>query len=404
MLVIPPTDSQQEVLINRGSEATLGPSMDRLGEAAVKLPRAPLEDWLRDYYFIADIDISSSGVEPYTFTEIRSLVGLEADHFDALDFRDSPTCGDPRLRAAIARRWRAGDPARVMVANGSTEILFAVLTTVLRSGDEVVVVEPAYHALCSIASAIGCRLVSWPLRSEAGFRPDVDELAGLISPATRMVLVNFPHNPTGVSLAAGMVDQIVHAAADVGAYLLWDAAFHELTYDGEPPARMPTGYERAIVTGTLSKAYGLPGLRVGWCVAPPDVVNGCMVVRDYTTLALSPLVEMVALHAVENADALLQPRLAQARRNLGLLEEWIGAHQDRLAWTRPDAGVTAFPRMIGVASTDDFCDRLLHEHGVLLVPGSCFGMGEHVRLGFGGPTDELEQGLTLVERAFKAAR
>ncbi|GAA0914192.1 aminotransferase [Virgisporangium aurantiacum] len=377
--------------------------MDRLEEAAVKLPRAPLEDWLRDYYFTADIDISSSGVEPYTFTEVRSLVGLRADHFEALDFRDSPTCGDPGLRVAIARRWDGGDPARVMVANGSTEILFAVLTTLLRPGDEVVVVEPAYHALCSIASAIGCRLVPWPLRFESGFRPDVDELASLISPATRMVVVNFPHNPTGASLADGMADEIADVAADVGAYLLWDAAFHELTYADPPPARTPTGYERAIVTGTLSKAYGLPGLRVGWCVAPPDVVTGCVTVRDYTTLALSPLVELVALRAVENADALLQPRLAQARRNLGLLEEWIGVHQDRLAWVRPDAGVIAFPRLVDMASTDEFCDRLLHEHGVLLVPGSCFGMSEHVRLGFGGRTDELEQGLALVERALKAA-
>jgi aspartate/methionine/tyrosine aminotransferase len=148
----------------------------------------------------------------------------------------------------------------------------------------------------------------------------------------------------------------------------------------------------------LSKAYGLPGLRVGWCIAPPDVVTACASVRDYTTLALSPMVELVALRAVQNADALLQPRLTQARHNLGLLDEWMSAHKDRVSWVRPEAGVVAFPRLLDVPAVDDLCHRLMREHGVLLVPGTCFGRPGHVRIGFGGATHELVQGLSALSQ------
>jgi capreomycidine synthase len=364
----------------------------------MRVPRAALEDWLRDSYFDAEVDISSSGVAPYSVAEFRAITGLELAELDALAFRDSRSLGDPRLRAAIAGRWGDGDPERVMAANGSSEALFLVLSTLLRPGDEVVVQEPAYHSLVSIAGAMGCQVRAWPLRFEDGFRPDLDELEALLSGRTRMVVVNFPHNPTGVSLDADAAARLVDLVAGTGAYLLWDAAFADLSYDRPPLPDASTRYERAITFGTLSKAFGLPGLRVGWCFAPPDVLDGCVQLRDYTTLALSPVVELFALHAVRHADVLLAPRLAQARESRDVLREWVHGHDDRVAWVRPDGGVTAFPLLRGVPDVERFCDRLMGEHRVLLVPGTCFGRPGHVRLGFGVRPDELSAGLDAVSR------
>jgi capreomycidine synthase len=354
-----------------------------------------LEDWLRDRYFTARIDISSSGVHPYTFRDLRDLTGIRADDLDALDFRDSRSAGDPQLRAAIARRWGSGDPETVMATNGSSEALFLLMHALLRPGDEVVVLEPAYHSLHEIARSIGCLVRGWPLRYEAGFRPDVDELRAMVSERTRMLVVNFPHNPTGVSVDAATQSAIVTVAALTGAYLVWDAVFADLVPEGPALPDASTLYDRAISVNTLSKSYGLPGLRVGWCIGPPAVIRSCVTIRDYTTLALSPLVEIVAIGAVEHADRLLAPRLAEAQVNLEHVDRWVERHAGQVEWVMPDAGVVAFPRL-AVRDETEFCRELAERYGVLLVPGSCFLCPGHVRLGFGIPTGELVEGLDAV--------
>jgi capreomycidine synthase len=364
----------------------------------VRIPPAALEDWLRESYFTAEIDISSSGVAPYSVAQLRAITGLDLVTLDALDFRDSRSCGDPALREAIARRWGDGDPDRVMATNGSSEALFLVLSSLLQPGDEVIVLEPAYHSLVSIAAAIGCRVRAWPLRFEDRFRPDLDELAAMLSGRTRMAVVNFPHNPTGVSVNADEQRRLVGMVAETGAYLIWDAVFADLSYDRPPLADASTMYERAITVGTLSKSFGLPGLRVGWCLAPPDVLEGCVRLRDYTTLALSPLVELFALAAVRHADQLVRPWLTLARQSLDVLAGWAHQHGDRVGFVRPDGGVVAFPMLRGVPDVESFCDRLMREHRVLLVPGTCFGRPGHVRLGFGVHPDELAAGLGAISK------
>jgi capreomycidine synthase len=371
------------------------------GDAAIRvspmtLPPAPLEDWLRDTYFTAEVDISSSGVHPYTMREVRGLLDLRLDELDALTFRDSRSTGDPDLRAAIASRWGKGDPRGVMATNGSSEALFLLMHALLRPGDEVVVLEPAYHSPHAIARAIGCRVIGWPLRFEAGFRPDLDLLTDLLSPRTRMLVVNFPHNPTGTSVDADAQSAIVAAAASVGAYLVWDAVFADLSLAGDPLPDASLLYERAVTVNTLSKSYGLPGLRVGWLLAPEPVIQSCVTIRDYTTLALSPLVEFVAQRAVERADRLLAPRLAEARANLEVVRRWVGHLGGRVEWVPPDAGVVAFPRLVGLADDRALCQRLMDRYGVLLVPGACFSSAGHVRLGFGVPVEQLRRGLDAV--------
>lgn len=368
------------------------------------VPLALLEEWMRQYYFEVDADIGSSGVADYSLAELRALAGVSHDELDRIVFHDSQTLGGAAVRAALARRWTGGDAARVMVTHGSTEANFLVMHALLAPGDEVLVVDPVYPQLRTVAASIGCRIRPWPLRPGAGWRPDLDELPALLTPRTRMVVVNFPHNPTGATLTPAEQEALVAACARAGAWLVWDAAFAELVYDA-PPLPDPTGwYERAVSMGTLSKAYGLPGLRVGWCLAAPGVLDRMVRLRDYLTLHLSPLVERLAAAAIEHADRIVADKRAMARENRRRVDEWIAAQEGAVTWALPQGGVSGFPRFHQVDDVEAFCHRLAREHRVLLVPGTCFGVRGHARLGFGGAPETLETGLARLEEALRQAR
>jgi capreomycidine synthase len=365
----------------------------------MKLRPAPLEDWLRDNYFTADIDISSSGVENYTMAELRSKTGIRPADLDQLVFSDGYSLGRPALREVIARGWGNGDPDHVMTANGSSEAISLVLSSLLGPGDEVVVVSPGYHLLVEYVIALGCTTRTWQLPAADGFRPDVDALEPLVTERTRAIVLNFPQNPTGACITEPELRRIIALAERCGAYLLWDAAFTSLVYDTAPLPPVSTLYERGIDFGTFSKAFGLPGLRFGWCVAPPDVLAACVRIRDYTTLHVAPLVELLAKAVLDDADSFLKPRLEQATHNRGIVADWAASEKDRVSLALPDGGVAAFPRVLGTANTDAFCDELFKRHGVLVIPGSCFGEPEYFRLGFGGATAELTTGLERLSEA-----
>ncbi|HSU14833.1 capreomycidine synthase [Longimicrobium sp.] len=366
-------------------------------------PPALLEEWMRLYYFAVDADIGSSGVSDYSLAEVRALLGIGVEEMDAVVFHDSQTLGGPGVRRAAARRWAGGEVDRVMVTHGSTEAIFLLLNALLRPGDEVVVLDPVYPGLGDVVRAIGCRLVPWTLRPGNGWRPDLDELEDVVSPRTRMIVVNFPHNPTGATLTPGEQDALLAVAARAGAWLLWDGAFAELTYDA-PPLPDPSGrYERAVSLGTLSKAYGLPGLRVGWCLAAPEVLERMTRVRDYTTLHLSPLVELIAERVIDGADRILEQKRAVARRNRRTVQRWMDEQGGAITWTLPAGGVCGFPRLHEVPDVEAFCHALAREQRVMLVPGTCFGWPGHARLGFGGSAGALEEGLGRLAEALRAA-
>lgn len=365
----------------------------------MRLRSAPLEDWLRDYYFTAQIDISSSGVQPYSMTDLRAMTGLGHEEIDALVFGDGYSLGAPDVRAAIARRWGDGNPEKVMTTNGSGEAISLVLMALLGPADDVVIMQPGYHLLTEFPTALGCVTNSWRFDFEDGWKASIDELAKIVTDRTRAIVVNFPHNPTGASIERDDLDALLRRAEEVGAYVLWDAAFADLTYDSPPLPDVSVRYQRGISFGTFSKSFGLPGLRFGWCIGPPDILDKCVRIRDYGTLHVSPLIELLALRVLGNSDRFLAPRLQQARTNREILREWAESRADDISLVIPAGGVAAFPRLDRFTNTDDFCEELFGTHGVLVVPGSCFGYPRHIRLGFGGATDEFTRGLDLLGNA-----
>ena len=367
-------------------------------------PPAPLEEWMRLYYFAVDADIGSSGVSDFALAEVRALLGIGVEEMDAVVFHDSQTLGGIGVRGAIARRWTGGDAGRVMVTHGSTEAIFLAMNALLHPGDEVVLLDPAYPGLGDVVRGLGCRVKHWTLHYEDGWRPDLERLEALVTPRTRMVVVNFPHNPTGVTLTPAGQDQLLGIVERAGSWLLWDGAFSDLTYETPPLPDPVLRYRRTLSLGTLSKGYGLPGLRVGWCLADPAVFETMARVRDYTTLHLSPLVELLAERVIDGADRILAQKRAAARRNRALVQRWIGEQEGAITWTPPQGGVCGFPRLHDVPCVEEFCHALAREHRVLLVPGTCFGTPGHVRLGFGGHATALEEGLGRLSEALPPRR
>lgn len=354
-----------------------------------------LEQWYRDHRSPRVLDLSSSGVPALTVAEALELVGLGWEDLGAVRLDDSESLGALALRQAVAQAWGIGDPDRVLATQGSNESIFLVMHTLLAPGDEVVSVSPVYHAYQTALQALHCDVRWWRLPAEAGFQPDLDRLDALVRPTTKAIIVNFPHNPTGVTVSPAEQATIIDISQRAGAYLLWDNAFAELTYDS-PPLTDPTRlYDRALSIGTLSKAYGLPGLRIGWCLGPPELLARTIPLRDSTTLFLSPLTEAVATAAVGRRAALRERYACQLAGNRRRLLEWAAASPDVADCPAPAGGVTAFVRFAGIASTIGPC-RDLARAGVLLLPGAAFGHPDRVRLGFGGPGADLLAGLGKV--------
>lgn len=360
-------------------------------------PPALLENWYRYNYFNNSFDISGSGVEEYTFKEIKNIAKFSFDELDHCYVKDSETVGQINLRVQISNLFGTGNPDMVMVTNGANEGLQLVVRSILDKGDEIVTLGPCYHCHDKIAESMGCVIKKWELSVDRDFDLDIKDLERLITPNTKALFLNFPHNPTGKSISQAMLDQIVDLARDVGIYLVWDAVFQELVYDNKALDDPIKNYEKTITIGTFSKAYGAPGIRFGWIIAPCDVVTSCIRQKDYGNLYVAPMAEFVASKMLACIDGFSLPRLAQAKSGRKLVNEWLERDDVDISWRQPDGGVCGLIKLPNKANDFDFCSKLLASYGVLLVPGSCFDMPGYARLGFGGESNALTEGLRRLE-------
>ncbi|WP_236576541.1 capreomycidine synthase [Streptomyces sp. HF10] len=359
-----------------------------------------LEEWYRRHLGPGIHDISSSGVHPYTFAEIRTMCRIPAEDLDAVVMDDSVSQGGAGIRQAIADRYAGGDADRVLVTHGSSEAIALTLGTLLRPGDRVVVQQGIYHSLGHYPRAAGCELAELPAAAVRDGEIDQSVLESLVTAGTAAVVVNFPHNPSGATLSPQGLKALTERTASVGATLVWDAATAEITHRWDVLPDPAATHGDTVSYGTFSKTFGLPGLRVGWAVAPPGLITATFPLRDRTTLFLSPLVELIAERAMRHADVLVRTRAAEARRNLAHLTAWMAEHEDLVRWRPPEGGVCALPvfrelerASAGPAAVERLCLELLSRHHTLLVPGTAFGAPYGARLGFGGPEEHFRAGL-----------
>ena len=350
----------------------------------MRLPPFRIEHWYERYEFTTELMLSSSDCETVTVGDLLELEPDARERLHALRLGYTEVPGSEELRAAIAGLYDGTGSDAVVALAAAEEGIFAVETALLGPGDHAVVETPCYESALAVARSTGAEVSVWRRRYADGWRYDVDELERLLRPDTRLVYVNTPHNPTGRSMSREVLDRVVELCAERGAALFCDEVYRELEHD--PAARLPAAcdlYERAVSLGSVSKTYGLPGLRTGWIACrDPALREAVVAAKFYTTICSSAPSELLAAVALRNRAGIVERNRTLVLRNLALADAFVERHSNVVAWVRPDASPIGFPRL-SVGGTQAFCERLAVEAGVLLLPGEVYDEPGHVRFGLG---------------------
>ena len=312
--------------------------------------------------------------------------------------------GRARLRELIAADGQGLTADHVLVTTGAAGALFIIATSLLSASDHLVVIRPNYATNLETPRAIGCPTTLIDLAFEEGFRIDLDRVAKALTPATTLISVTCPHNPTGVMLSEAELRGLVDLAAKHGCRLLVDETYRDLSFDGPLPPAASLG-EHVISVSSLSKAYGVPGIRIGWLITKdPALQEVFLAASEQISICGSVMDEWVAEQVMEKRGAILPPRLVEMRRRLALVSAWMDG-EDRLEWVKPSGGVVCFPRMTAEpeGGTEGFYRRLLEDEGAYVGPGHWFEQTDrHFRVGYGWPTSgDLEAGLAAISAALR---
>lgn len=371
----------------------------------MKLPPFLLERYFAEHEFTVPHLLCVSDCQTMTAGELLDLEPGSREALERLPLGYTEAPGGAGLRAEIAGLYTDLSPENVLVHVGAQEAIFTFATGCLKPGDEVIVHMPCYQSLHQVASARGCAVVPWVARHENGWAPDPDELARLVTPRTRAIVVNSPHNPTGYCLDRAAMERIVAVAARQGCLLFSDEVYRFLEYGvDEPPRPACDLYERAVSLGVMSKSLGLAGLRVGWVASRDKALLSAMAaVKDYTSICGSAPGEFLAALALRRRDVILERLRALTVSNLSLLDAFMDRHAGRLDWVRPTGGPIAFPRLASGGDAEPFCEKALRASGALLLPGRLYGDAwkAHMRLGFGRA--DFAQGLAALEEFLLSA-
>jgi len=344
-----------------------------------------IEQYYARHEFTAAYMLSSSDAESVAVVDLLALEPGAEERLQGLRLGYTESPGSPALRRAIATVYRTADPEDVVVVSAAEEGIFTAYHALLRPGDHVVVETPCYESALELARSTGADVTEWRRTYADGWTHDLDALERALRPGTRLVYVNTPHNPTGTLMPGAVLDRIVELVAERGAWLFCDEVYRELEHD--PADRLPAAvdlYERAISLGSVSKTYGLPGLRLGWLASRDrEALGRVLDFKHYTTICSSAPSELLGEIALRHRDVLVQRNRAVVGRNLPLLDAFLERHAGMFSWVRPTASPIGFPRVTGVGNVEAFCERLVAETGVLLLPGAVYDEPEHVRFGFG---------------------
>jgi aspartate/methionine/tyrosine aminotransferase len=361
-----------------------------------------IERYFAQYEFTTRYMLSSSDCESRTIDEV---LALEPDaHARLLDtwcgYTESE--GSAELRAAIAALYEGIDPDEVIVTSCAEEGILLVNHALLAPGDHAIVETPCYESGFELARSTRAEVSEWRRRYANGWAHDFDALERSLRPDTRLIYINQPHNPTGTLMDRATLERVRDLANSDGLVLFGDEVYRELEHD--PRDRLPAVCEldeRAVSLGSISKSYGLPGLRLGWLVTRDAATReAVMRLKDYTTICSSAPSEVLTAVALRNRHVLLERNLGIVERNLPLLDEFFARHANMFEWIRPTASPIGFPRINGGADVDDLCERLAGL-GVLLLPGSVYDEPAHVRVGFGRAN--MPEALELLEASLGAA-
>ena len=355
-----------------------------------------VEVWMNEHEVQATWNLGETCIDSLTLDELLELSGhAEATLRELLTRKLTygDITGAPRLRQLIAALYESVGPDRILLTHGAIGANFLAEYTLVEPGDRVVCVQPTYQQLYSVPASFGADVRLLRLRPEEGFLPNLDELRDLAGGRAKLICINNPNNPTGALMPLSLLEQIVEVARECGACLLADEVYRGLEHDRTVVTPSVADlYERGVSTGSMSKAFSLAGLRLGWIAAAPDVIGDCERHRDYTTISCSLLDEALAGVALQHKDRLLERNLRIMLSNAATLRDWIAA-EPRISWVPPAAGTTAFLRYDYDLPSERFAQELFDFNGTFLVPGSCFATDGWLRVGYACSPAVLRGGL-----------
>jgi aspartate/methionine/tyrosine aminotransferase len=344
-----------------------------------------LERYFAKHEFSAPYLLCSSDCESLSIGELIALEEGSEQGLSNVWLGYTESRGAPGLRAEIARLYTKLSPENILVHAGAEEAIYNFVNVAVESGDHVVVHSPYYQSLGTVARGIGAKLTEWKGDPNRQWELDMQFLRDKVTARTTVVVVNFPHNPTGFLPSSDFLYELSRLSDERGFLILSDEVYRGLEYD--PADRLPSVSdinERSVSISVMSKTFGLAGLRIGWIATQNrNLYEKLAEFKDYTSICNSAPSEYLAALALRNATPIVNRNLRIIRENLDQLDEFFRRYEGILDWYRPKAGSVAFPRYLG-DSVESFCDELVRETGVLLAPGTLFGEEYHsVRLGFG---------------------
>ena len=344
-----------------------------------------IERFYERWEFRTELMLSSSDCESLSVEDLLALEPDAGERLRDLALGYTEVAGSPELRAAVAARYDRTGPEDVLTLAAAEEGIFTSYHALLAPGDHVVVEAPCYGSAIEVARSTGAEVSLWRRRHEEGWAYDLAALEGLLRANTKLIYVNSPHNPTGSQMSKAAFSRLVEIASERSIVLFSDEVYRGLEHD--PDARLPAAcdlYEHAISLNTVSKAYGLPGLRIGWLASHDAVLlDRIRELKLYTTICSSAPSELLVALALRHGDFLVERSRQLVVSNLTLLEAFLDRRRDLLEWVRPSAGPIGFPRVAGSFDVQAWCEETATRAGVLLLPGAVYEQPRHVRLGFG---------------------
>jgi len=346
---------------------------------------------------LVEYDMSESGVRPLTLRELVAM-GFDLDQFLDQPLGYSQSNGTVELRERISALYPGTTIDQIEVTNGTSEANYLVALSQLHRGDCFAMQLPNYMQMPGIARSLGAEVRTFRLRQEQGWEPDWDEFERAVQPDTRILYISNPNNPTGSVLSASSMARIVERCETTGTWLLADEVYLGAEIDRPRTTSFWGMSSRAIVTSGLSKAYGIPGVRIGWIVAPPMLTADCWTQHDYLTIGPNKMSDRIAAVAVEanNRERCYARTREILAHNLPIARQWIESFGGRVTWRPPAAGALALIKYDSPVPSVELAERIRIRQNTLVVPGTHVGLEGYLRIWLGGHEAFLREGLRRI--------
>jgi aspartate/methionine/tyrosine aminotransferase len=367
----------------------------------VEFVQFELERWQSAWEHRVRFNLSESGVHPLSIEELLAIANVDSTELGSIRLGYSQADGTDPLRCEIAALYPGASEDSVIVTVGSSEANFVTCWTLIEPGDRVAVLSPLYRQTWGLAQNFGAEVTTFDLKPELGWDPEPDDIARAIAPGTKLVVVTNPNNPTGHVLTEQARSHILARTEEAGAWLLADEVYLGAELSGRTTETFWGKYERTVAVNGLSKAYGLPGLRIGWLVFPTEFKESFWSRHDYTVIGPAAASDFLATRALRVRDEILARTRSILNENYPILEDWLRGFGGAVEWWQPDCGAISLVRYGQSIASLDLADRVRDEYDVLLEPAEHFGFERSIRFGYGNETGEFKRALDVLTPAIK---